>query len=236
MDPRHRPVSEIMRTEIATLGAKDRLDAAQDVMKIARVRHLPVLEDGRVVGIVSQRDLLEAALSRALDFEPAARRTFLRSVEVGEVMAKEVVTATPETTLTEAARLLVGRRIGCLPVVDAQGTLIGLVSETDLLAEAYLGGDRGDAEAEDGSPLGRFLERELAELRRLREELVVQAHLGKAEAKDRWQALERSLERLEATARRASRAAGEPLEQLREDARRLARDLREGYRRVRDSL
>jgi CBS domain-containing protein len=230
-----------MRTEIATLGPKDRLDVTQDVMKLGRVRHLPVLDEGRLVGIVSQRDLLSASLSRSLDFEPSARRTFLRSVEVGEVMAKDVATVGPETPLAEAARLLVGRRIGCLPVVDPGGTLIGLVTETDLLAEAFLGGGRADEEVEavdekPGSEFWAWIDRELVELRRVREELALQVHLGKAEAKDRWKTLERSFEALEGRVRRASRAAGEPMQQLRDDARRLAHDLREGYRKIRDSL
>jgi CBS domain-containing protein len=102
------------------------------------VRHLPVLEDGRVVGIVSQRDLLAASLSKALDFEARDRRTFLRSVDVGEVMSREVVTIAPEASLADAAALMLGRRIGCLPVVKPDGTLVGLVTETDLLRAAFL--------------------------------------------------------------------------------------------------
>ena len=242
MDTRQRPVSEIMRTEVATLGGKDKLDVVQDVMKLGRVRHLPVLEEGRLVGIVSNRDLLEASLSKALDFDPGSRRTFLRSVEIGEVMAKDVATVGPDATLAEAARILVGRRIGCLPVVGADGTLIGLVTETDLLEEAFLGGESVSEEGETiedvsaRSELGEWMDRELVELRRIRDELKLQTHLGKAQARERWKALEHSFEALEGRARKTSRAAGEPLRRLRTDARKLVDDLREGYRRIRESL
>ncbi len=133
-----RRVSEVMGSEVVTLAAGDRLDLADDVMRLARVRHLPVLEEGRVVGIVTQRDLLAASLSKALDFDPRDRRTFLRSVDVGEVMSREVVTIAPGASLGEAAALLLGRRIGCLPVVKPDNTLIGLLTETDLLRAAFL--------------------------------------------------------------------------------------------------
>lgn len=131
-------VSEFMQCEIVTLAATDRLDLAEDVMRLGRVRHLPVLEEGRVVGIVTHRDLLAASLSKALSFDPKRRRTFMHSIDVGEVMSRDVVTIASDATLGEAAALLLGRRIGCLPVVKPDGTLVGLVTETDLLRAAFL--------------------------------------------------------------------------------------------------
>jgi CBS-domain-containing membrane protein len=139
MDLQKRPVSEIMQREVVTLTTGEKLDLTQDLMNLGRVRHLPVLDDDqRVVGIVSDRDLLAAAMTNVLDFDPASRRTFLRSIEVAEVMAKEVVTVTPDTELGEVARIFVERKIGCVPVVGARGELIGLVTETDLIAAAFL--------------------------------------------------------------------------------------------------
>jgi len=133
-----RRVSEVMESEIVTLAASDRLDLADDVMRLGHVRHIPVLDDGRVVGIVTHRDLLAASLSKTLAFDPKQRRTFLHSVDVGEVMTRDVVTVAPDATLGEAAGLLLGRKIGCLPVVKPDGTLVGLVTETDLLRAAFL--------------------------------------------------------------------------------------------------
>lgn len=139
MDLRKRPVSEIMHREVVTLTAKERLDLTQDIMNVGRVRHLPVVDDEqRVIGIVSDRDLLASAMTQVLDFDPQSRRTFLRSIDVGEVMAKDVVTVTPDTELGEVARILALRKIGCVPVVGPRGELIGLVTETDLIAAAFL--------------------------------------------------------------------------------------------------
>lgn len=242
MDLRQRPVSEIMRREVVTLTAVETLDLTQDLMSLGRVRHLPVLDDGgRVVGIVSQHDLFAAALTKVLDFDSASRRGFLRSVEVGEVMAKDVVTAGPDTTLGEAARIFVGRKIGCLPVVSPGGTLLGLVTEVDLLSAAFLDEERAEEtgrtiDVSANSDLKGWLKRELEDVRRMRDELRVQAHLGKAEVRERWETLERALETLESKAKRASRAAEEPLHQLEQDARKLVKDLREGYRQIRDAI
>jgi CBS domain-containing protein len=137
MKHHERPVSEIMRRHFVTLAPGDRLDLADDVMKLGRIRHMPVLEGERLVGVVSQRDLLAASLSKALDFEAKERRVFLKSVSVEEAMTRDPVTVSPETSAEEAARLLVRRKIGCLPVVDEKSVMVGLVTETDLLRAAY---------------------------------------------------------------------------------------------------
>jgi CBS domain-containing protein len=136
-----RTVAEIMRTDFVSLQEGDRLDFAEDVMRLGRIRHLPVLKDGRLAGIVSQRDLLAHSLSRTLDFDPQDRRSFLKSVDVSEAMTKDVVTVEETTGLEEAARLMIRHQIGCLPVVGADRVPIGLLTETDLLRAAYLSGE-----------------------------------------------------------------------------------------------
>jgi CBS domain-containing protein len=137
MEPRDVPVSEVMQREFMHLAPDDGLDFVEEIMDLGRVRHFPVLEDGRLVGIVSQRDLLAASLTRVLDFEGAHRRAFLHSVEVREVMTRSVRTVKPETTLAEVARLLDRHKIGCVVVMEGERA-VGLVTETDLLARAYL--------------------------------------------------------------------------------------------------
>ena len=138
MEPASIRVAEVMRTEFASLRVGDRLDLVDQVMALGRVRHLPVLDAaGRVIGIVSNRDLLEASLTSVLAFEPEQRRTFLHSVAVDEVMTRHVETIGPDAPLAAAASRLVGHKIGCLPVVDRDGVMIGILTETDLLAAAY---------------------------------------------------------------------------------------------------
>lgn len=134
---RDRPVSEIMQTQVSVLGCDEHLDLVDDIMKYGRIRHMPVLKEGRLVGILSNRDLLAASLSQTLDFGPKQRRTFLRSVDVSEVMKSDVVTIAPTTPIGEAARVLLDRKIGCLPVVNDEDELVGLVTETDLLRASF---------------------------------------------------------------------------------------------------
>ena len=136
--PGRRAVREIMRTEIVTLSPDETLDLGQDIMRVGRLRHMPVVDGERLVGMISDRDLFSTSLARALDLDGPSMRGFLRAIDVSSVMRKDVVTVEPETSLAEAARLLTHRRIGCLPVVDAEGALQGLVTETDLLVAAYL--------------------------------------------------------------------------------------------------
>lgn len=138
---RHKTVSEVMRRDFVSLEAHDKLDFADQVMRLGRIRHLPVLSGGRLVGIVSSRDLLAASLSRVLHFARNQQASFLSMVEVAEVMTREVRSVPPETSLSEAARLMLRHKIGCLVVTDAEGTAVGLLTETDLLREAYLPGE-----------------------------------------------------------------------------------------------
>ncbi len=125
-------VRELMTTDVTTVGRNDELTIADDVMKMKRIRHLPVVEEGRLVGILTQKDLFHAALSTAMNFGEKAQKEFLKSVVVKEVMTDEVLTIDPGVGVKEAARLMIEHKIGCLPVVES-GKLVGLITETDLL-------------------------------------------------------------------------------------------------------
>ncbi len=129
-------VRDLMSRTLITLGRNDKLSIADNVMQADRIRHMPVLnDDGRLVGIVSQRDLFHSALVRALGFGTAAKEKMLDSIVVKEVMATEVVTTTPDTLLREAARVMTERKIGCLPVID-NDRLVGILTEGDFVAIA----------------------------------------------------------------------------------------------------
>lgn len=127
-------VRDVMTKEVTTLKRNDQLSLANDIMQLGRVRHLPVLEDdGRLAGILSQRDLFRGALARALGYGQHAQRKMLDSLLVKEVMNTDVITTHPDTPLIEAARVLLERKIGCLPVVDG-GQLVGILTEADFVA------------------------------------------------------------------------------------------------------
>jgi CBS domain-containing protein len=128
-------VRDIMTSDVTTLKRNEKLTIADDVMQLGRIRHLPVLDDDgeQVVGIVSQRDLFRGALAQALGYGQHARRKILDTLLVKDVMTTDVITTSPETPLAEAARVLMERKIGSLPVVK-DGRLVGIITEGDFVA------------------------------------------------------------------------------------------------------
>ena len=129
-------VRDIMSSNVTTLGRNDKLSAVGDLMKIDRIRHMPILdEQGSVVGIVSQRDLFLSALVRALGFGTSATEKVLDSLLVKEVMTRDVITTTPDTPLAAAAQVMCDKKVGCLPVVDGD-SVVGILTEGDFVAAA----------------------------------------------------------------------------------------------------
>jgi len=129
-------VRDVMTAEATTLQRNDKLTLADDVMRLGRIRHLPVLdENGQLAGILTQRDLFRGALAKALGYGERAQRQLMDTLVVKEVMTSEVITTTPDTPLAEAAQVLIERKIGCLPVVEA-GRLVGIITEADFVALA----------------------------------------------------------------------------------------------------
>jgi len=126
-------VREIMQKEVATLGLEDSLDVAEDIMTLGRVRHLPVVTgDRRLVGLVTQRDLLKASVASVLELSRSVEHDWLKAIPIRLVMSSELLTVSPDDSLEEAVRLMISKKFGCLPVVD-NGKLVGLLTETDCL-------------------------------------------------------------------------------------------------------
>lgn len=127
-------VRDLMTREVATLEPHDKLQVANDVMRLGRIRHMPVVsEGGELVGIVSQRDLFQAALLKALGgYTGSADQAVFDAVVVEETMQRGVVTVAPDLPLQEAAELMLTRRIGCLVVVEG-GTIAGILTESDFV-------------------------------------------------------------------------------------------------------
>lgn len=127
-----KTVSEVMASEVTTLGRNDTLQLARDIMNLGRVRHFPVVEEDQVVGVVSQRDLYKASLGSVMKYGEKAQREFLNTIAVKEVMKYPPITIAPHASVKEAARLMMKEKIGCLPVLDG-AKLVGIVTETDML-------------------------------------------------------------------------------------------------------
>jgi CBS domain-containing protein len=126
-------VADLMSKEVATLERNDRLSIADDVMKLGRVRHLPVLgEDGELAGIISQRDLLYGSLASILGYGSVARGKLLSTILVKEAMTTNPLVVAPDTAIAEAARIMTVNKIGCLPVVKGD-VLVGILTESDFV-------------------------------------------------------------------------------------------------------
>jgi CBS domain-containing protein len=125
-------VQEIMSTAVEVTGRNDDLSTVEGLMATKKLRHVPVLEDGEVVGLVSQRDLFRAMMSSTMGYGDKAQKAYLHTVRVKEIMTAPVVTVAPDISVGEAAELMVQKGIGCLPVVDGTA-LVGIVTKTDLL-------------------------------------------------------------------------------------------------------
>jgi CBS domain-containing membrane protein len=125
-------VTQIMMGSPVTLGPEDTLDLANDVISLGRIRHIPVVDAGRLVGLLSERDLMGAAASHVFGLKQKSKSALLKSVLIRDVMKKRVVTVTPETSIKDTAHLMADKKIGCVPVVT-DGAIVGLVTTTDIL-------------------------------------------------------------------------------------------------------
>ncbi len=125
-------VRDIMQEKVVTISDGDTLSTVEDIMTLGHVRHMPVVHAGKLVGVVSERDLLRASLSNLTEFGSEQRRAFLTVVEIARVMSTPPIVIEADAGVQEAARVMAENRIGCLPVVDG-GTLVGMLTETDLL-------------------------------------------------------------------------------------------------------
>ena len=133
-------VRDVMASDPEALDAGERLAIAEDLMRLARVRHLPVIDArGRVIGIVSQRDLFRAALGQALRTDAPDGARGLGALHVAEVMSRDVAMIGPEASVVEAAQRMRSRGVGCLPVVEEE-ELVGIVTEADFVGIVATGG------------------------------------------------------------------------------------------------
>ena len=125
-------VKNRMSTDPVSVAPEDSLATAARLTREHHVRHLPVVRGGELVGIVSDRDI-RSAMPSPLEVADPTRAGVLERTPVEKIMTREVLTAGPLDSVEDAAKQLCRRRIGALPVVDAHGRLLGMITETDVL-------------------------------------------------------------------------------------------------------
>ena len=118
-------VSDLMSRTLYTLKESDDLGMARALLLHRKIRHLPVVRAGRLVGLITSQSLVRA------EAEVGTARSSTRSV--ADAMVRKIRTARPRLPLRRAAKTMIEEQIGCLPVVEADGTLVGILTDTDLV-------------------------------------------------------------------------------------------------------
>lgn len=140
-------VRDRMSVDPVTVTADTPFQDALKLMREHQFRRLPVTDDkGRLVGIVSERDLLYASPSPATSLSVWELNYLLSKLEIREIMADDVITTTPDTPIEDAARIIADDKIGGMPVVDEHNHVVGVITETDIFktfVEMFGGGESG---------------------------------------------------------------------------------------------
>jgi CBS domain-containing membrane protein len=131
---KHRvPVSAIMTKNIIKLTISDDLTKAESLFKHHKIRHIPVVSGTTIIGMLSYTDLLRISFADAIDDdEEVVDTTVYNMFTVEQVMAKKLITISPETTIKEAAEILASNEFHALPVCEGS-LLVGIVTTTDLI-------------------------------------------------------------------------------------------------------
>ena len=125
-------VGDIMSVSPVTITPSTSVHAAQALMQQRKIRHLPVLQDGRLIGIISDRDIRLVLPSPATSLTVWELRHVLDKLTVGEVMTYFAMTTAPDCPVTEAVGRMLWHKLGALPVVE-DGQVIGILTRTDVL-------------------------------------------------------------------------------------------------------
>lgn len=134
-------VRDLMTEKVYSIKADEDLARLNDLMSDIRIRHVPVVNDeGELVGIVSQRDLLRSALDTEGTLPFSEQRELLKNTTVREIMVTDVETTDPNQDLQEAGRILLENKLGCLPVIEGN-QLVGILTEADFVKYVVAGSE-----------------------------------------------------------------------------------------------
>ncbi len=130
-------VEELMTSKVFTVDPHDMIDRVFFLIHYEKVRHLPVIEKNKVIGIVSDRDMYKAlgpkSNSNAIEGSAQSSELHVIPKKVMNIMRRGVFTVGPDTPASEAAGIMADHKIGALPVIDENEKLVGILSATDIL-------------------------------------------------------------------------------------------------------
>jgi CBS domain-containing protein len=127
------PIADIMTKKIIALNRKDDLETAEMLFKKHKIRHIPVVHEDSIIGMLSYTDLLRISFADAFNEDEDEVDTVVYNMfTIEQVMAKKIVSVHSETTIKEVGELLSKNEFHALPVVD-NGKLVGIVTTTDLI-------------------------------------------------------------------------------------------------------
>jgi acetoin utilization protein AcuB len=125
-------VRDFMTTDVTTVQETDSLLDATMIFVRSTLRHLPVLREKKLVGVVTERDVKQYSPSILSGISPDEYNSLMETTPISRVMTRDPATVNPGQSMFEAVRILTTRRIGCLPVVE-DGELMGILTTTDML-------------------------------------------------------------------------------------------------------
>ena len=126
-------VRDIMTSPALMIGPDTSVPTAIALMRQHDIRHLPVVENGLLVGMISRGDLREASITASINADQYELHFLLNNLTVERLMSRKVYTVTPDAFIVHAAELMTDHKIAGLPVVDQKGAVVGIVTESDLL-------------------------------------------------------------------------------------------------------
>jgi len=129
---KNEPIAKIMTTDLITLSFSDTLYTAEKRMKVNHIRHIPVVEGDKLMGLLSMSDLKRISFIDAYSKEGTEDTPVYNMLSINDIMIKNPITATSDTSILEVSKLLISKEFHSLPVVD-HGKLVGIVTTTDIL-------------------------------------------------------------------------------------------------------
>jgi len=126
-------VKDLMSTNVISIPPKKTVEKALKTLRENNIHHLPIIKDDELVGIVTERDLLQVIGYWVGTEEESERDRDTLEIKVKKIMKKEVITCSPELSIKEAAELMLQHKIGSLVVLDDNKKVIGIITVTDML-------------------------------------------------------------------------------------------------------